>query len=43
MRTDAPITAELAPYQAARDGDERFAVGLAPQFDAVAALAAPFR
>ncbi|MFF5295967.1 TetR/AcrR family transcriptional regulator [Paractinoplanes globisporus] len=35
----APITAELDPYQAARDWDEQFAIGLSLQLDAIAALA----
>jgi AcrR family transcriptional regulator len=39
VRTDVPITAELDPYQAARDWDEQFDIGLTMQFDAIAALA----
>ena len=36
---DAPITAELDRYQAGRGWDEQFDIGLAMQFDAIAALA----
>ncbi|WP_232344870.1 TetR/AcrR family transcriptional regulator C-terminal domain-containing protein [Actinoplanes awajinensis] len=40
VTVDAPITAELDRYQAARDWDQQFDIGLAMQFDAITALAA---
>jgi len=36
-----PITAALDPFQAARDWDEQFDIGLHMQFDAIEALADP--
>lgn len=39
ITADAPITAELDRYQAARDWDQQFDIGLAMQFDAITALA----
>jgi AcrR family transcriptional regulator len=36
---DAPITAQLDRYQGARDWDQQFDIGLAMQFEAIAALA----